>query len=274
MELVIILLMIWVGYLTVKLNSHSRDLERIGKTLSKFRVVKKDASHEHTEERENTSSEALSKAAEHPSGEVPSEVPAVEVKAPEEEQASDASFEYLLIKRILPSMGVLSVILGLGYFVTWSYTNNWIGPGTLIAMGVLFSASLVGLGEYTRKRYARYYAYFSGAGMLGLAVCVYASHHFYGFIGDSLAFSAYCVIIVSSFGFALRYQNRLLSFLSGAGSFVVPFLIHSEDPGHYVLMGYGALVFLGGALIMRLRNWTEANGANGVRYHCFGKFVV
>ena len=170
---------------------------------------------------------------------------------------NDQSVEDLLIKKILPTIGVLSVVLGVGFLVTWSYSNGWLGPKGLVGLGTVFSASIVVAGELLRGQFPKYFAYLTATGLLGLSTCVYVAERIYGFIDSGFAFACYIAIMATGFGLAGRYGSRLLSVLVAIGSFFVPFLLGDTSSSPYVMMTYSGILLLTGSWIMYTKGWYE-----------------
>ncbi len=260
MELITVVLAVWVLALSIKVGNHTKSLEQVHRTLSRFKPVGKKKA---TEEVARIPPVPETAQPVHASGVVQDKSPQLEgsiqetagrevsVNEPKE------SFENLLIKKILPTIGVLSVLLAVIFVVTWSYTNNYIGPGILIILAFVASAVTVLLGEFFRIGYPKYYGYVTSAGLLGLFATLYTSHGVYEFITRETAFILYSALIILSYGIALRYNNRIISFLVSAGSFVIPQLVAGKDPQPYVLVTYSSLIFIAGSIIMYKKDWRE-----------------
>jgi len=261
MELITLLLAVWVLVLSIKVGDHTKSLEQVQKTLARFKPVGK----KKREEAVQLSAVPETAQPMHASGLV--QEPEVSHQPPTEEvfekvpTGGSESFENVLIKKILPTIGVLSVLLAIIFIVTWSYTNNIIGPGTLLVMAGIASVIMVGAGEVLRRGFPKYYGYVTSAGLLGLFTTLYASHGVYGFISNESAFVLYIGLLMFSYGVALRYNNRIISFLVSAGSFVIPQLVAGEKPQPYVLMAYSSLIFVAGAVIMYKKDWKETIAA-------------
>jgi len=234
-------------------NQKSR-IEVMERTLAKFRPVSKNKPEvSGTTKRDSDSGHVVpiqveSKKTTEKVKELPSMV---------RSQKDSVSFETLLVKKILPTLGVLSVVLGVGFLVTWSYSNGYLGPKGLVVLGAVFSMALVAAGELLRTDFPKYFAYLSSAGMIGLSVCVYASEIVYGFIESGTAFGLYIVLTATSFVLAYRYDSRIMSVLSAAGGFLVPFLLNAPDSSPYIMMTYSSVLFASGACMMYTKRWIE-----------------
>jgi len=139
MEFITLILVIWVFVLSLKVGDHTKRLEQVQKTLTRFKPVGKKKTPEQTTEAPSVPDSAQPM---HASGvvekEIPTEAPIEQVSMQEAQiQEPQESFENVLIKKILPTIGVLSVLLAIIFIVTWSYTNKIIGPGTLLAMAAI-----------------------------------------------------------------------------------------------------------------------------------------
>ena len=240
------------------INQKSR-IETMEKTLAKFRpVAKKKTQTQKMHAPEVSASDGVIQEEVQTAKEQATQVFVEQpIKQTQTSNKDSVSFESLLVKKILPTVGVLSVVLGVGFLVTWSYSNGYLGPKGLVTLGALFSMGVVVTGELLRDSFPKYFAYLSSAGMLGLGVCVYASEVVYGFISSGAAFGLYILLTAASFALALRYNSRIMAFLAAFGGFLVPFLINSPDASPYTMIGYSCALLLAGAVVMYMKNWIE-----------------
>ena len=257
MEFILTIAVVVLFVMTI--NQKSR-IEIMEQTLARFRPVskKKTESQSTDEPKVHTDHATVAKPLESAkTANVLPHKPTNQVNTTVKDKKDSVSFEVLLVKKILPTLGVLSVVLGVGFLVTWSYSNGYLGPKGLVTLGALFSMAVVVTGELLRTSFRKYFAYLSSAGMLGLGVCVYTSEVVYGFIDSTTAFGLYIVLTAASFALAYRYNSRIMSLLSAVGGFIVPFVIQAPDSSPYIMITYSSILFVAGACMMYTKRWIE-----------------
>src|SRR5262249_31489931 len=65
---------------------------------------------------------------------------------------ADASLEARIGGQWLNRVGIIAVLVGLSYFLKLAFENNWIGPGTRVAIGLLAGCGLMLWSERFRRR--------------------------------------------------------------------------------------------------------------------------
>jgi uncharacterized membrane protein len=161
-------------------------------------------------------------------------------------------------------VGGLALALGGVFLVRYSIEQGLLGPGARILLGALFSLSLGAVGEWTRRRGAAYSvggfesanvpAILTAAGTLGAFATIYAAYQLYGFLGPAAAFLGLAIVAISTMAAALLH-GPLLAALGIAASFLVPFLVSSQEPSAVALAVYAIAVSVAAFGVGRLRLW-------------------
>lgn len=161
-------------------------------------------------------------------------------------------------------VGGLALALGGIFLVRYSIEQGLLGPGTRIFLGALFSLTLAVIGEWTRRRGEAYSvggfesanvpAILTAAGTLGAFATIYAAYQIYGFLGPAVAFLGLGIVAIGTMAAALLH-GPLLAALGIAASFVVPFLVSSQEPSAAGLAVYALAVSAAAFGVGRLRLW-------------------
>ncbi len=161
-------------------------------------------------------------------------------------------------------VGGLALALGGVFLVRYSIEQGLLGPGARILLGALFSLTLVAAGEWMRRRGAAYSiggfesanvpAVLTAAGTLGGFATIYAAYQLYGFLGPFAAFFGLGAVAIATMVTALLH-GPLLAALGIVASFLVPFLVSSDEPSVLGLAGYAIAVAAAGFGVGRLRLW-------------------
>lgn len=153
--------------------------------------------------------------------------------------------------------GVLFLLCGLGWFVTYAFMNNWIGETGRITLGYFFGIALLVYGwlKMHEQDFAKKAAAFFVLGASVIMVTTYAAHIMYNMFPMVVAMGI--MYITSSFVSvcAIRFV-KTLDIAGLALAAVAPLLVHgSEDP--ILLFAYLFVVVLGSHVIVHLTGRRE-----------------
>ena len=161
-------------------------------------------------------------------------------------------------------VGGLALALGAIFLVKFSIEQGLLSPGVRITLGLLFSAGLVGLGEWTRRRGDQYSfadfnnanipAILTAAGTLGAFSSIYAAYELYHMLSPLVAFLGLAIVAIAT-TFAALLHGPLLAGLGLLASFGAPLLISTDNPSVPGLSFYILLVAASGFVVGRLRYW-------------------
>ena len=182
----------------------------------------------------------------------------------EQADASKGTLEEAVGARWAVWVGGLALALGGVFLVRYSIEQGLLGPAARISLGALFSLALVALGEWTRRRgqtfsvggfeSANVPAVLTAAGTLAAFATIYAAYQLYGFLGPFAAFLGLGIVAVATMVVALLH-GPLLAALGIASSFLVPFVVSSDEPSAIGLAAYAIAVSFAAFGVGRLRFW-------------------
>jgi uncharacterized membrane protein len=192
----------------------------------------------------------------------PEEIPAVvEEKRP---RAKEREWEQILGGNWLARIGVLALVIGIGFFLKYAFDNNWIGPAARVILGVIAGLVMLGLGYFWRKRYPIMTRVLSGGGIAVLYLAIFASFATYHLISIYIAIVLLLIISIASTVLALRYDSMALAILGILGAFFAPYILGAFSDGGtgegskgqaIQLLTYLIVVDIGVLLLSTFRNW-------------------
>lgn len=162
-------------------------------------------------------------------------------------------------------VGGIALVLGGIFLVHYSIEAGLISPVIRILLAALFATALFGAGEYLRRQPALLAAktgnnagYIPGiltlAGTTTAFATVFSAHMLYDLIGPATAFILMAIVALGTLALALL-QGPLVASTGLLASYIVPFLVQSNDPAPWVLAFYGLIITAGSYGIARLRGW-------------------
>ncbi|MEY4731714.1 MAG: hypothetical protein RL681_660 [Candidatus Parcubacteria bacterium] len=161
----------------------------------------------------------------------------------------------------LLKLGVLLLLLGFGWFVTYAFLNNWIGPVGRITLGIIAGIAILAVGWWRIQTYVRQGSLFIALGSTVILLTVYAARYIYDFFTPATALglmflSAAFVALAS-----VRFNRKPLAVASIVLAGVAPILTHAPTSDYIGLFWYLMAVVLGTLWITALTSWRELNFA-------------
>ena len=211
---------------------------------------------------------ARRREARRPVARVPS--PSVSTGETAEAPASDSKdpfrvdWEIILGGNWLARIGILAVIIGVGFFLKLAFDNDWIDETTRVVLGIVGGLGLIGASEYYLKKYPVYAQTLAGGGIAILYLAIFAAFAFYGLIGIYPAVGLLFVVSMSAAALALRHDAVALALIGIFGAFLAPFITGASDAdaretfsgsASAQVMLYVIVVDLGVVALATVRNW-------------------
>jgi uncharacterized membrane protein len=169
-------------------------------------------------------------------------------------QPARAVIETRLGLTLLNRIGVVTLILGAGFFFKYAVDNQWIGPWARVLLGVLAgAASLAAAGRLFHRGQRAFAQGITGLGIALLFVSFYAGFGFYHLYP---AVPAFLLMLVPA-ALSLRYDSLPVVLLGLFGGYITPVLIGANP---WVLFAFLLLLNGTAAWVSRRRGWTAVEG--------------
>lgn len=191
----------------------------------------------------------------------PSRPPQPIVPAASEEVPSDLGpsidWERVLGLNWLAIVGSVALVIGMGFFLRLAIENQWIGETGQIILGMAVGLTLLGVGEYTQRRYVIWAQAVTGGGIAILYLSIYAAFGFYNLIDPLVGFLFLALVVVLSGLLALRYESLVIALVGIFGAFLTPVLMGQVlgPEQRLLLLLYILLVDVGILGVSTFRNW-------------------
>jgi uncharacterized membrane protein len=188
--------------------------------------------------------------------------PQAEVKV--RQPAKPREWEQILGRNWLARIGVLALIIGIGFFLKYAFDNNWLGPSARVILGTAAGLVMLWLGFHWRKRYPIMTQVLSGGGIAVLYLSIFASFATYDLISIYIAVLLLLLTSILSTILALRYNSMALAVIGIIGAFFAPYILGAfgrsgleEGTRRQAiqLLTYIIVVDIGVLLLSALRNW-------------------
>lgn len=164
-------------------------------------------------------------------------------------------WEWLFGGNWLARIGVLALILGMGFFMKLAFENNWIGETGRVTVGVLIGLGFGGAGEIAKRRYPSWAQTLIGGSIAILYLSLYAAFALYQLLGAIPTFGLFCLLTITTSILALRYESKTIAVLGIFGGFTTPLAMWERLPDQWLLMIYVLLLDMGVLALATFRTW-------------------
>lgn len=173
----------------------------------------------------------------------------------------DRAAEVRLGQKWLLIIGIIVMVLGVGYFLKYAFDQNWIGPLGRVAMAYAGGAACLAIGEhFRRKGLAAFGLYLVGGGIAVLYFSGYAAFQVYHLIGQPMAFGLMVAVTALAGLLALAHDVMWLAVLGIIGGFLTPVILSTKQDNQIALMTYMTILNSGILWIAAFKRWGLLNG--------------
>ncbi|MGB0064286.1 MAG: DUF2339 domain-containing protein [Terracidiphilus sp.] len=155
-------------------------------------------------------------------------------------------------------VGILAVLIGMGWFLKLAFDNHWIGPIGRVFSGLLAGVALIVWSERFQKRGFAAFSYsLKAIGSGTLYLSLWAAYQVYALVPAGVAFSA--MIAVTAFNGLLAWaqDSELLALYAIAGSLATPLLVSTGGNHEITLFCYLLVLDLAVLVLVALRPWSR-----------------
>ncbi len=187
----------------------------------------------------------------------PPPIPPALIKAAREKSASaESSAELAVGQKWLLGVGVLILIIGIGFFLKYAFDQEWIGPAVRISIGFIGGIALLLGGSICHQRNLRGLDIGIGAVGLGtLYLTSYAASQVDRLLPDSLALVLILLTTAIGASLAALWASQALAILTFLGGYVAPLLFASARFDPWLFLGYLFILTVGGQILAYAKDW-------------------
>lgn len=178
----------------------------------------------------------------------------------EEHRPKNVTIEYAVASTWLMRLGVIALVICIGYFLKWSIDSGLLGPAGRVAIAILAGIGMVGFGmQNFHKKYGLLAQGLLGGGLAALYFSMYASGSMYKLLPMAAVFSVMVLITICAGLMAYRFNSQLVAIFGIIGGFVTPIILAVPGASPVSLYAYMLILNLGILGIAHVRNWRLLN---------------
>lgn len=157
-------------------------------------------------------------------------------------------------------IGMLAIVIGMGFFLKLAFEREWIGPAGRVLIGVLTGVGLILGCERMRGKGYKHYAHgLAGGGIAILYLTFFAAFARYQLVPQTLAFALMAMVTTASVLLAVRYDALAIAILGLIGGFLTPVMLSTGVDNQVGLFSYIVLLNLGVLAVAYYKQWRVLN---------------
>lgn len=159
-----------------------------------------------------------------------------------------------LMEDWLMKLGAFLLILALGWFVTYAFANNWIGPIGRISLGMIVGVGILFFGHWLMPSKRVPGEVLVVTGMTMLILSVFSGNFFYDFFGFAgLGMMSLAVALVAVI--AVVRDSKALAVSSFVAAVLIPLFIGDLEKQWVFYLAYFLAVDLAVLLVVVMKEW-------------------
>ena len=164
-------------------------------------------------------------------------------------------FEKLLGTNWLSKVGIVTLVLGIGFFVKYAIDQNWINEVGRVGIGILTGAIIIGIAHKLKAKYHVFSSILVGGGISIFYITITLAFRDYALFGQTLAFALLILITVFSVILSLLYDRKELAVFSLLGGFASPLMVSTGVGNYVVLFSYIFILNTGMLIVSYIKKW-------------------
>lgn len=157
----------------------------------------------------------------------------------------------------LNRIGVLALVLGIGFFFKLAIDRGWINEWGRVVVGLIIGGLFVYLGNMWKEKHGTRAFALMGGGFAVFYFSVYAAQNFYHLVPVWLAFFSYLVIAAGSLFLSISNNSKLLGFFVFFGAYAAPLFFGRLEDHQLFLFIYLAAIQVCALMALSKKYWLE-----------------
>lgn len=172
-----------------------------------------------------------------------------------EENAKKSLVEVIFKENLLTKIGVVTLVLGIAFFVKYAIDQDWINEIGRVGIGLLTGGIIIGIAHKLKNQNQVFSSILAGGGISALYITITLAFREYEIFSQPVAFALLIGITIFSVIISLLYDRRELAIFSLLGGFASPLMISSGSGNYIVLFSYILILNTGMLIVAFRKKW-------------------
>ncbi len=155
-------------------------------------------------------------------------------------------------ENLLSKVGIITLVLGIGFFVKYAIDQDWINEIGRVGIGLLTGAIIIGIAHKLKSSYHVFSSILVGGGISVFYITITLAFREYELFGQTPAFIMLIGTTAFSVILSLLYNRKELAIFSLLGGFSSPLMV-STGTGNYIVLFSYILILNTGMLVVSFR---------------------
>lgn len=170
------------------------------------------------------------------------------------------SYESKFMKKLkevnwLNAIGIITLVLGIGFFVKYAIDQDWINEVGRVALGIAVGGIIVGLAHKLSSKYHVFSSILMGGGFATFYTTITLAFREYEIFNQTTAFILLIVITILAVLLSIAYKRQELAIFAFIGGMLSPLLVSTGAGDHIVLFSYILLLNIGVLFVAIRQKW-------------------
>jgi len=168
-----------------------------------------------------------------------------------------SSLETRMGLTLINRLGVVTLVLGAGFFFAYAAQSGWINETARVLLGCAAGAAGLFFGDRIRRTGQATYANgITGAGVALLYLSTYAAFGLYHLVGEATAFVLLLAVTLAAGGLAIQYESQPVAMLGLFGGYLTPVILDIAGRHSWFLLAYVLALDAAALRAAQGRRWT------------------
>jgi uncharacterized membrane protein len=163
--------------------------------------------------------------------------------------------EKLLGTNWLSKVGIVTFVLGIGFFVKYAIDQDWINEIGRVGIGLLTGGIIIGIAHKLKTKYHVFSSILVGGGISVFYITITLAFHEYELFSQTTAFVLLILTTVFSVLLSLFYDRKELAVFSLLGGFASPLMVSTGVGNYVVLFSYIFILNTGMLIVAYRKKW-------------------
>lgn len=183
---------------------------------------------------------------------VSNDIPQIPV---EHEEDSRNFLERILGANWLSKIGIVTLVLGIAFFVKYAIDQNWINEIGRVGIGLLTGGIIIGIAHKLKAKYHVFSSILVGGGISVFYITITLAFREYELFNQTIAFVLLIFVTIFSVLLSLLYNRKELAVFSLLGGFASPLLVSSGAGNYIILFSYILILNAGMLIVSYMKQW-------------------